>query len=147
MLTGTGSPFMAKVIGIHTLSLKLGVNAAEFENFVLKDLFPGLGVVVQVDKTISHGFTLAGWGSATHSLLRNGQNDYLWMIVAEVPGEKVNTEEGRAAVEKEAESKAEEFFDLGTDDESIAAEKLKPFATRTSFSTSLEIGTFKMKGV
>jgi hypothetical protein len=52
--------FMAKVIGIHTLSLNPGVNAAEFEPLVLKDVFPGLGVVVQVDKTISHSFTLAG---------------------------------------------------------------------------------------
>ena len=138
---------MAKVIGIHTLSLKPGVNAAEFEHFVLKDVFPGLEVVVQVDKTISHGFTLAGWGSATHSLLRSSQNDYLWMIVAEVAGEKVKTEEDRSAVEKEAQSKAEEFFDLGSDDSSIAAVKLRPFATRTSFSTSLEIGHFTLKGV
>ncbi len=64
--------FIAKVIGIHTLSLKLGVSAAEFEHFVLRDVFPGLGVVVQVDKTISLGFTLAGWGSDSHSLVCRG---------------------------------------------------------------------------
>jgi hypothetical protein len=136
---------MAQVIGIHTLSLKPGVNAAEFEHFVLNVVFPGLHVVVQVDKTISHGFTLAGWGSATHRLLRSSQNDYLWMIVADVAGEKVETEEGRSAVEEEAQGIAEEFFDSGSGEASIAAVKLEPFATRTSFSTSLEIGNFTMK--
>jgi hypothetical protein len=79
---------MAKVVGIHRLALKPGVKAADFEDLMRKKVFPGLGVVIQVDKTISHGFTLAGWGNAENFLLRNTQDDkddnYLWMIMAHV---------------------------------------------------------------
>jgi hypothetical protein len=139
---------MAKVVGIHRLALKPGVKAADFEDLMRKKVFPGLGVVIQVDKSISHGFTLAGWGLAENFLLRNTQDDkggnYLWMIMAHVPDDKVSTEEGRLAVGREAEAKAQEFFDTGSNEESIAAVKLRPFATRTSFATFVELGHSKL---
>ena len=139
---------MAKVVGIHRLALKPGVKAADFEDLMRKKVFPGLGVVIQVDKTISHGFTLAGWGNAENFRLRNTQDDkddnYLWMIMAHVPDDKVSTEEGRLAVGREAQAKAEEFFDTGSNEESIAAVKLRPFATRTSFATFIELGHSKL---
>jgi hypothetical protein len=134
------------VVGIHRLALKPGVKAADFEDLMRKKVFPGL--VIQVDKTISHGFTLAGWGLAENFLLRNTQDDkdgnYLWMIMAHVPDDKVSTEEGRLAVGREAQAKAQEFFDTGSDEESIAAVKLRPFATRTSFATFIELGHSKL---
>lgn len=141
---------MAKVIGVHRLSLKPGVKGADFEELMRKKVFPGLGVVIHADKTISHGFTRAGWGHAEHVLLRSSQDDkdgnYVWMIVAQIADDKVITEEDRLAVGKEAQAKAQEFFDLGEGEESIAAVKIRPFATRTSFATFLEIGHFKLKG-
>jgi hypothetical protein len=49
---------------------------------------------------------------------------------------------GRSAIGRA--KKAEEFFDLGGNNpELIAAVKLKPFATRTSFESFLEMGHFK----
>jgi hypothetical protein len=56
----------------------------------------------------------------------------------------VSTEEGRLAVGREAQAKAEEFFDTGSNEESIAAVKLRPFATRTSFATFIELGHSKL---
>lgn len=69
-----------------------------------------------------------------------------WMIVANVDDDKVSTEEARRAVGQEAQAIAQEFFDLGSSEESIAAVKLRPFATRTSFATFLEMGHFKLGG-
>jgi hypothetical protein len=139
---------MAKVVGIHRLALKPGVKAADFEDLMRKKVFPGLGVVIQVDKSISHGFTRADWGLAENFLLRNTQDDkdgnYLWMIMAHVPADKVSTEEGRLAVGREAQAIAQEFFDTGTNEESVAAVKLGPFATRTSFATFIELGHSKL---
>jgi hypothetical protein len=139
---------MAKVVGVHRLALKPGVNGAEFEEFMRTTVFPGLGIVVHVDKTISHGFTLADWGDAEHLLLRSNQDDkdgnYLWMIVAQVADDKVSTEEGRRAMGQEAQAIAQEFFDLGSREDTIAAVKLRPFATRTSFATFIELGRFKL---
>lgn len=141
---------MAKVIGIHKLALKPGVKGADFEEVMRKKVFPGLGVVFQVDKTISHGFTLANWADAEHLLLHSSEDDkdgnYLWMIVAQVPDDKVGTEDGRLAVGKEAQAKAQEFFDLGTNEDTIAAVKLRPFATRPSLATFLEVGHLRHKG-
>jgi hypothetical protein len=141
---------MAKVIGIHRLALKPGVKAADFEEVMQKKVFTGLGVVIQVDKTISHGFTMAGWGHSEHSLMRSSEDhpdgNYLWLIEAQVPNEKVSTEEGRAAAGREAEAKAQNFFEVGTDEPSIAAVKIAPFATRTSFTTFLEVGHKKLGG-
>lgn len=141
---------MAKVIGIHKFALNPGIPEADFEDFMRKKVFPELGVVFQVDKMISHGFTLANWSSAEHLLLRSSQDDkegsHLWMIVAQVPDEKIGTEDGRLAAGKEAQAKAQEFFDLGTSQESIAAVKIGPFATRISFSTFVEVGHLKHQG-
>ena len=61
---------MAKVIGIHRLALKPGVTAAEFEEFVANKVFPGLGVVIHADKTISHGITIADWLRSQHRPFR-----------------------------------------------------------------------------
>jgi hypothetical protein len=66
---------MAKVVGVHRLALKPGVEAADFEEFVRKEIFPGLHVVIQVDKTISHNFTAAAWSASRHMLLRNTGDD------------------------------------------------------------------------
>ena len=60
-------------------------------------------------------------------------------------GVDVRTEEGRRAVDQEAQSKAEEFFDTGEGADSIAAVKLEPFATRTSFATFLEVAAREFK--
>jgi hypothetical protein len=137
---------MAKVIGVHRLALNQGVSDADFEEFMQKEVFPGLQVVIQVDKTISHEFTLADWRDAQHLLLRSDHDDkdgnYLWVIVAEVADE--GTAEARVAVGQEAQAKAQEFFDLGSNEKSIAAMKLKPFATRTSFTTFFEVGRLKL---
>ena len=141
---------MAKVVGVHRLALKQGVRGADFEEFMRKKVFPGLGIVIQVDKTISHEMTLADWLNTEHLLLRSNQDDkdgnYLWMIVAQVADDKVSTEEARHAVGQEAQAIAQEFFDLGSSQESIAAVKLRPFATRTSFATFLEMSNFKLGG-
>jgi hypothetical protein len=83
-------------------------------------------------------------------LLRGTQDDkdgnYLWMITAKVDDAKVATDEARQAVIREAEATVEEFFDLGSTEESIAAVKLRPFATRTSVATYLEKGRRKKNG-
>jgi hypothetical protein len=135
---------MAKIVGVHRLALKPGVRGPDFEQFMRENVFPGLGIVIQVDKTISHAFTLGDWRRTEHFLLRSNQDEkdgnYLWMIVANVADDKVQTEEARHAVGREAEEKAQEFFDLGSNQESIAAVKLSPFATRTSFATFIEMG-------
>jgi hypothetical protein len=137
---------MAKVVGVHRLALKPGVEARDFEEFVRKEIFPGLHVVIQVDKTISHHFTAAAWLASRHMLLRNTGDDadgnYLWVIVADVDDDKVSTPEGRAMVGKEAQATAQEFFDTGSNEASVAAVKLTPFATRTSFETFLEACSF-----
>ena len=141
---------MAKIVGVHRLALKPDVKEADFEEFMRSELFPGLRNVFQVDKTISHGFTKADWGSSEHLLLRSTQDDkdgnYLWMITAKVDDAKVATDEARQAVIREAEDKVQEFFDLGSTEESIAAVKLRPFATRTSVATYLERGRRKRSG-
>jgi hypothetical protein len=141
---------MAKVVAVHRLALKKGVEGPIFEQFMQKELFPGLRVVIQVEKTISHGFTLADWATAEHLLLRSNQDDrdgnYSWMIVAQVDDEKMRSEEARAAIAAEVQAIAQEFFDLGTTQSSIAAVKLSPFATRTSFVTYLEVGQFQFGG-
>jgi len=140
---------MAKVIGIHTLALKPGVKAANFEQFMRKEVFPALGEIVTIDKMIIHGFTLAGWADSEHMLLRSTQDDkdsnYLWMIEAGVPDEKVSTEEDRRKAGVEAESIAQEFFDSGRIHES-AAVKLKPFATRTSFAVFVDVAHLRLGG-
>jgi hypothetical protein len=138
---------MGKVVGVHRLALKPGVEAANFEEFVRKEVFPGLGVVIHgADKSFSHGLTAAHWLASRHMLLRNTGDDaggnYLWVIVADVDDEQVSTPEGRAAVGKEVQAKAQEFFDSGSGLASIASVKLTPFATRTSFETFLEACNF-----
>ena len=89
-------------------------------------------------------------GSSEHLLLRSTQDDkdgnYLWMITAKVDDAKVATDEARQAVIREAEDKVQEFFDLGSTEESIAGVKLRPFATHTSVATYLERGRRKRSG-
>jgi hypothetical protein len=139
---------MAKIIGIHRFALKAGVKGADFEELMRTKVFPGLRIVPQIDKTISHDMTLADWTGTEHLLLRSNQDDkdgaYLWMIVAQVADDKVSTEEARHAVGQEAQAIAQEFFDLGSTEESVAAVKIRPFATRTSFATFLEMGNFRL---
>ena len=60
---------MARVIGIHRFALKPGVKGADFEEVMNKKVFTDLGGVIQLDKMITHGFTMAGWGHSEHSLL------------------------------------------------------------------------------
>jgi hypothetical protein len=138
---------MAKVVGIHRFTLKPGVKGADFEHLMNTKVFSGLGMVIQLDKTITHDFTLAGWGSSEHTLLRSGGDDadgtYLWMIVAPIANDKVSTEEGRVAAGREAQAKAANFFEVGRDEPSIAAIKIAPFATRTSLTTFVEVGHHK----
>jgi len=110
---------LPKVIAIHRLTLNDGVDPGAFEQFVRSDVFPGLSVVFQVDKTLSHGLTKIDWLSSEHLLLRPGpQTDsgatYLWMISAPVADAQLSTVEGRRAVEEEALDKAQSFFDLGS---------------------------------
>ena len=92
---------MAKVIGIHRFALKPGMNGADFEGVMNEKVFTGLNLVIQLDKTITHDFTMAGWAHSEHSLMRSTEHqadgDYLWLIEAHVPNEKVSTEEGRLA--------------------------------------------------
>lgn len=136
---------MPKVVGVHTLALKPGVSGADFEQFMQEQVFTtGIGMVINLDKKISHGFTLADWAGANHLLLRNSQDDrkenYSWMILADVPDEHVSTAEGRLAVQNEALNIAEEFFSRGLTTDPSAAVKIKPFASRTSFAAFLEVG-------
>ena len=131
---------MPKVIAIHRLTLNDGVDPGAFEQFVRSDVFPGLSVVFQVDKTLSHGLTKIDWLSSEHLLLRPGpQTDsgatYLWMISAPVADAQVSTVEGRRAVEEEALEKAQGFFELGSIEDTVASVKLKPFAAWVSVQT------------
>jgi hypothetical protein len=141
---------MAKVIGIHRLALKPGVNGADFEEVMKKKVFTGLGIVIQLDKTITHDFTMASWGHSEHSLMRSTEHDadgdYLWLIEAQVPNEKVSTEAGRLAAGREAHAKVANFFEVGTDEQSIASVKIAPLATRTSVTTFLEVERRKLGG-
>jgi hypothetical protein len=137
---------MAKVVGVHRFALKPEVKGADFEEFMRTKVFPGLGVVPHVDKTISHEFTITNWLHTEHLLLRSNQDgNYLWMITADVADDKVSTEEARKAVGQEAQRIVEEFFELGSGENTIAAVKLRPFATRTSLATFLEMGHFKFE--
>jgi hypothetical protein len=129
-----------KVIAIHRLTLNAGVDPAVFEQSVQTEVFPGLSIVFQVDKTLSHGFTKIDWLSSEHLLLRPGaQTDsnatYLWMISAPVDEAELSTEEGRRAVEEEAVAKAQNFFELGSTEDTVASVKLKPFAAWVSLQT------------
>jgi hypothetical protein len=63
---------------------------------------------------------------------------YLWMITAPVEESELSTPERRRAVEDEAHHIAQEFFDTGSSEETIASVKLKPFATRVSLETYIE---------
>ena len=131
---------MPKVIAIHRLTLNDGVDPGAFEQFVRSDVFPGLSVVFQVDKTLSHGLTKIDWLSSEHLLLRPGpQTDsgatYLWMISAPVADAQLSTVEGRRAVEEEALEKAQGFFELGSIEDTVASVKLKPFAAWVSVQT------------
>jgi hypothetical protein len=64
-------------------TLKEGVNAADFEEFMRSNVLKHLGIVFQFDKTISHGFTKADWLASEHFLLHSNQADkareYLWI--------------------------------------------------------------------
>jgi hypothetical protein len=146
----SGGRFMAKVIGIHRLVLKPGVNGADFEEVMKEKVFTGLGVVIQLDKTITHGLTMADWAHSEHSLMLITEHetdaDYVWLIEAQVPDEKVSTEEGRLAAGREAQAKIENFFEVGSGEQSIASLKIAPFATRTSFATFLEVAQRKLGG-
>jgi hypothetical protein len=131
---------LPKVIAIHRLTLNDEVDPGAFEQFVRSDVFPGLSVVFQVDKTLSHGLTKIDWLSSEHLLLRQGpQTDsaatYLWMISAPVADVQLSTLEGRRAVEEEAMDKAQSFFELGSTEDAIASVKLKPFAEWVSLQT------------
>jgi hypothetical protein len=131
-----------KVIAIHRLTLNDEVDPGAFEQFVTSELFPGLRVVFQVDKTLSRGLTKIDWLSSEHLLLRPGpQTDsaatYLWVISAPVADAQLSTLEGRRAVEEEAMDKAQSFFELGSTEDTIASVKLKPFAEWVSLQTYL----------
>ena len=73
---------MAKVIGIHRLALKPGVNGADFEEVMKKKVFTGLDLVIQLDKTITHDFTMAGWGHSEHSLMRSTEHNGSQIVVS-----------------------------------------------------------------
>ena len=135
---------MAKVIGIHRLALKPGANGSDFEEIMHKKVLPGVGATIHLNKMITHGFTMAAWDDSEHRLMRSSQSDadgdYLWLIEAQIPDEKVSTEEGRLAAGREAQAIAQDFFEVGRNEQSIAAVQIAPFATRTSFATFLEVG-------
>jgi hypothetical protein len=135
---------MPKVVAIHRLQLKSGVDQAAFEKLVREDVFPGLAVVFQLNKKITHGFTAIRWLESEHVLLRGQPGPgtgagYLWMISAPIDESEADTAGKRRAVESELQSIAEQFYDSGTTLESIAAHKLKPFATRAALETYLEV--------
>jgi hypothetical protein len=134
---------MSRIVAIHRLELGSGVDRAAFEEFVRGDVFPGLSIVIHVNKMISHGFTKIRWMEGEHVLLRpqpspDTGGTYLWMITAPVDESELDDADKRQAVESELRSIAEQFYDLGSTLESTAAHKLKPFATRTSLETYLE---------
>jgi len=142
---------MPRVIAIHRLTLNPGVDPAAFEQFVQSEVFPGLRVVIQVDKTISHGFTKINWLDSEHLLLRPGpQTDsnatYLWMITAPVDEDELSTEDGRHAVEQEAIDKSQNFVELGSAEDTVASVKLKPFATWVSLQTYIEAASRSHEG-
>jgi hypothetical protein len=129
-----------KVIAIHRVVLNAGVDPCAFEQFVQSDVFPGLSNVFEADKTLSRGLTKIDWLSSEHVLLRPGpQTDsgapYLWMISAPVADAQLSTAQGRRAVEEEAMDKAQNFFELGSTEDTIASVKLKPFAAWVSLQT------------
>jgi hypothetical protein len=134
---------MVRIVGFHRFALKPGVDASTFEKFVREDVFPGLGIVFAVDKTITHEFTLANWLNVQHVLLRTSQGgaagDYLWLITTNVDDEKLTTQEGRFAVDAEAQDKVDEFYTLGHVPSDIAKRKLEPFVMRTSSGAFLEV--------
>ena len=133
---------MARIAGFHRLALKPGIDPAAFEAAMKHDVFPGVGIVAQVNKAISHGFTKGHWLSARHDLLRSGDAaapSYLWLITATCDSDAVATPEGRAAVEKEAREIVDEFMTLGSNEASIASVKIAPFAERQGSESWVEL--------
>ena len=138
---------MTRAIVIHRLELKPGSDPVTFEELVRSDVFPGLHIVPQVNKLISHGFTKISWLASEHVLVRGaeqatGNRVYLWIITAPVDDSELATDDGRRAVESELADIGDEFFSLGSTQETIAAQKMAPFATRSSFDTYLEVAGF-----
>lgn len=138
---------MTRAIVIHRLELKPGADPATFEELVRSDIFPGLQIVPSVDKMISHDFTKISWMAGEHMLVRGaeqaaGNRVYLWIITAPVDDSELTTDDGRRAVESELAEIGDEFFSLGSTQETVAAQKMAPFATRSSFDTYLEVAAF-----
>ena len=133
---------MARIVGCHRLALKPGVDAAKFEAAMKTDVFPGVGIVAQANKAISHGFTKGHWLSARHDLLRSGDAaapSYVWLISATCDADAVAMPDGRAAVEKEACEIIDEFLTLGSNEASIASVKIAPFAERQGSESWVEL--------
>jgi hypothetical protein len=140
---------MTRAIVIHRLELKPGTDPMTFEELVRSDVFPGLHIVPQVDKTISHEFTKISWLASEHVLVRGaeaaGKRTYLWIITAPVDDSELATDDGMRAVESELAEIGDEFFSLGSTQETIASHKMAPFATRSSLDTYLEVAAFSFR--
>ena len=139
---------VTRAIAIHRLELKPGTDPAKFEELVRSEVFPGLGIVFQLNKMMSHDFTKISWVEGENVLTRDtgqtaGSRVYLWTITAPVDDSRLATDEGRQAVESELAKIGDSFFSMGMDTEgsieTSAAHKLTPFATRSSFDTYLEV--------
>lgn len=141
---------MTRAIAIHRLELKPGTDPLKFEELVRSDVFPGLSIVPQVDKMISHEFTKISWLASEHVLIRGanqtaGDRTYLWIITAPVDDSELATDDGMRAVESELAEIGDEFFSLGSTKATIAAQKMAPFATRSSLDTYLEAAAFSFR--
>ena len=131
---------MAHVFGIQRMTLKPGIDAEEFEQFMKADVFPTLSQVFQDDKTITHGFTAANWLDSKQFLLRGSQEgEYLRMVVASCEGSKAATDEGRVLLHKETNAKTSEIFETVP---RSAPGKLNTLATRTAIDTYVEMVQF-----
>jgi hypothetical protein len=141
---------MTQAIAIHRLELKPGTDPLKFEELVRSDVFPGLHIVPQVNKMISHAFTKISWLASEHMLVRaakqaDGNGTYLWIITAPVDDSELATDDGMRAVESELAEIGDEFFSLGSTPETIASHKMAPFATRSSLETYLEVDAFSFR--
>lgn len=135
---------MTHAIAIHRLELTPGTDPVKFEELVRSDVFPGLAIVFQTHKNITHEFTKISWLASKNVLVRDtgqttGNKVYLWTITAPVDDSHLTTDEDRKAVETELAQIGDDFFSTGSTQENIAANKLAPFATRSSFDTYLEV--------
>jgi hypothetical protein len=141
---------LTRAIVIHRLELKAGTDPLTFEELVRSDVFPGLSIVPQVDKMISHDFTKISWLASEHVLIRGTEQaarnkTYLWIITAPVDDSELATNDGMRAVESELAEIGDEFFSLGTAQEPSAAKRMATFATRSSLDTYLEVTAFSFR--